>query len=225
MAVGAVAIAADAEAVFAGDLHQIGGFPSRRAISLFSIPVLRIVAAQYGKNPKQYHLAHPPVDGGSNMALSTSEFIDVINDLIETCKDGEKGFREAAEALQNSSITTLFLEFAQQRAQYASELQARVAKLGETPETAGSAAGAMHRGWINLKSAISGKNDKAIIDEAETPGEDIAVQAWQKGAHQRHSVRSEVGHRDAISGNSGRAQSRKRAQARNLGLSPPHVSD
>jgi uncharacterized protein (TIGR02284 family) len=113
------------------------------------------------------------------MALSTSEFVGVINGLIETCKDGEKGFREAAEGLQNSSTRTLFLEFARQRAQYAQELQARVAKLGETPETGGSAAGAMHRGWINLKSAISGKNDKAIIDEAER-GEDIAVEAYQK---------------------------------------------
>ncbi|MBC8166591.1 MAG: PA2169 family four-helix-bundle protein [Bryobacteraceae bacterium] len=113
------------------------------------------------------------------MALSTDDFIGVINDLIETCKDGEKGFREAAESLQDPAVRSMFMEYAQQRATYAQELQAEVSKLGKTPETSGSTGGAIHRGWINLKSAITGKNDKAIIDEAES-GEDIAVESYQK---------------------------------------------
>lgn len=113
------------------------------------------------------------------MALSTDEFIGVVNDLIETCKDGEQGFRDAAEGLQDPAVKSLFADYAQQRASYAQELQAEVSKLGKTPETGGSTGGALHRGWINLKSAITGKNDKAIIDEAER-GEDVAVESYQK---------------------------------------------
>ncbi|MDZ4797512.1 MAG: PA2169 family four-helix-bundle protein [Bryobacteraceae bacterium] len=113
------------------------------------------------------------------MAVSTDQFTETLNDLVETCKDGEKGFREAAEGITNSSTRTMFQKFAQERAEYARELQSEISRLGGTPETGGSASGALHRGWINLKSAVTGRNDKAIVDEAER-GEDIAVAEYQK---------------------------------------------
>lgn len=112
------------------------------------------------------------------MALSTSEFVSVLNNLIETCKDGEKGFREAADEVRNPSLRTLFSEYATQRAQYAQELQQTVASLGQSPEQSGSVAGALHRGWIDVKSAITGKDDQAIVNECER-GEDMAVSAYR----------------------------------------------
>ena len=113
------------------------------------------------------------------MAVSTDQFTDILNDLVETCKDGEKGFREAAEGITDTSTRSMFLRYAQERAEYARELQSEISRLGGTPDTDGSASGALHRGWINLKSAITGHNDKAIVDEAER-GEDIAVESYQK---------------------------------------------
>lgn len=113
------------------------------------------------------------------MPTHTTDVTGIANDLIETCKDGEKGFREAADALQDQNVKSLFRELSQQRAQYAQELQSHVSKLGEQPETTGSTAAALHRGWMNLRSAITGKSDQAIIDEAER-GEDVAVEAYQK---------------------------------------------
>lgn len=112
------------------------------------------------------------------MALSTSDFISELNDLIETCKDGENGFREASQEVKNPALKTLFLDFANQRGQYATELQQHVTKLGQTPETTGSVAGSLHRRWMDLKSAITGKSDQAIIDECER-GEDIALQSYR----------------------------------------------
>lgn len=113
------------------------------------------------------------------MAVSTGEFTSVLNDLIETCKDGEQGFREAAEGVQSPTLKSLFQEYSAQRAQFAAELQQQVAQLGKTPETTGSAAGALHRGWIDLKSAITGKDDKAIVNECER-GEDVAMDSYRK---------------------------------------------
>lgn len=113
------------------------------------------------------------------MAVSTGEFISTLNNLIETCKDGENGFREAAEGVQDASLRTVFTEFQQQRAQYASQLQQEVARLGKAPETTGSVAAAIHRGWINLKSAVTGKDDHAILAECER-GEDSAVKNYQQ---------------------------------------------
>ena len=108
------------------------------------------------------------------------EIIATINDLIETLKDGEKGFKEAADAVSDPQLKSLFTGYSQQRARFASELQTEARSAGESePETGGSAAGAMHRGWINLKSAITSKDEKAILAECER-GEDSAVQAFEK---------------------------------------------
>lgn len=107
------------------------------------------------------------------------EAIDVLNDLIQTCKDGENGFRDSAGATDRSDLKSLFLELSSQRQQFASELQSEVLRLGGSPDKSGSVAGAMHRGWINLKSAISNRNDDEVIAEAER-GEDAAVESYEE---------------------------------------------
>jgi uncharacterized protein (TIGR02284 family) len=108
------------------------------------------------------------------------EITSTINDLIETLKDGEKGFKEAADAVNDPQLKSLFTEYSQQRSRFATELQTQTRSVGEAePETGGSVAGAMHRGWINLKSAITSKEESAILAECER-GEDSAVQAFEK---------------------------------------------
>ena len=108
-----------------------------------------------------------------------SDVISALNGLIETCKDGEKGFRTAAEGIANGDLATLFLNYAEQRASFAAELQAEVRRLGGDPEDAGSAMGAVHRGWIDIKSAVAGKDEAAVIAEAER-GEDHAVRDYRQ---------------------------------------------
>ena len=109
----------------------------------------------------------------------SSELISALNGLIETCKDGEKGFRTAAEGLTNGDLAALFLNYAEQRASFAVALQAEVRRLGGDPETGGTAIGALHRGWIDIKSAVAGKDEGAVIAEAER-GEDHAVRSYRQ---------------------------------------------
>ena len=113
------------------------------------------------------------------MATEDKDAVSVINGLIETCKDGEQGFRTAAEKVKESSLQSLFSKYASQRAQYAQELQSLVTRLGGDPATSGHVAGTLHRGWINLKEAMSSNEDKAIIDECEA-GEDAAVKNYRE---------------------------------------------
>ncbi len=110
----------------------------------------------------------------------TKEIISTINTLIETLKDGQEGFRQSAEAVKDSQLKTLFNELSLQRSKFAGELQSEAINLGEPkPEDSSSTAGALHRTWINLKSAITTQDDHAILSECER-GEDSAVSAYKK---------------------------------------------
>lgn len=112
------------------------------------------------------------------MISSTKDAAATLNGLIKTCRDGEEGFRLAAEAAKDTQLRQLFSDLSSQRAQFAIELEAEVARLGETPSTEGSLMGALHRGWMNVKSAIGATDDSAIISECER-GEDSAVAAYR----------------------------------------------
>jgi uncharacterized protein (TIGR02284 family) len=113
------------------------------------------------------------------MAKTNDEVISTLNNLIETCKDGQDGFREAAGAVKNTELKTLFNTYSQQRAQFAGELQNEVLRLGGDPEKTGSTAAALHRGWIDIKSAVTGEDEGAIIAECER-GEDSAVKNYKE---------------------------------------------
>jgi uncharacterized protein (TIGR02284 family) len=104
--------------------------------------------------------------------------ISTLNNLIETCKDGQNGFQTAAEGVKRSDLKSLFAEYALQRSKFAGELQTEVTRLGGDPENTGSVAATLHRGWINIKSAVTGADENAVIAECER-GEDSAVSNYQ----------------------------------------------
>ncbi|HEY4639618.1 MAG TPA: PA2169 family four-helix-bundle protein [Candidatus Udaeobacter sp.] len=105
---------------------------------------------------------------------------EVIDCLIETLKDGQEGFKQAAEGVSDPKLKSLFLDYSQQRSRFAAALQSEARRHGENePETSSSAAGALHRGWINLKSAITGGDEHTILAECER-GEDSAVEEYKK---------------------------------------------
>lgn len=114
------------------------------------------------------------------MATDTySSAISVLNGLIETCKDGEQGFRTSAEKVKDASLKSLFSKYASQRAGFVQELTAAVTQLGGDPAQSGHIAGTLHRGWINLKEAFARDEDRAIVNEAES-GEDTAMKAYKE---------------------------------------------
>jgi uncharacterized protein (TIGR02284 family) len=108
------------------------------------------------------------------MAHDMSEVLSTLNSLIETCKDSQEGFNSATEKLKDPEVHTLFLKCYLQRSEFAGELQAEVTRIGSEPATSGSTLGAVHRGWIGLKTALAADTDYAILDEAEK-GEEAAL--------------------------------------------------
>jgi len=111
--------------------------------------------------------------------MDNQDVVSTLNDLIETCKDGEEGFRTCAEDISDPRIKAIFMERAQGCALAASELQEMVASLGGKPEMRSSLSGTLHRRWVDIKSTITGKDDKAILNECER-GEDVALRSYRR---------------------------------------------
>jgi len=100
----------------------------------------------------------------------------VLNDLIETSIDGQKGFKECADDIKHPELKALFAKRSADCATAAAELKTAVRALGGDPEQSGSVAGALHRGWVDVKSMVTGKDEEAVLNEAER-GEDHALKA------------------------------------------------
>jgi len=109
--------------------------------------------------------------------------VSVLNELIETSKDGEKGFEKAAEDAHDAELKSLFAEASRRCREGAAELQALVRASGGSPENTGTAAGTVYRGWMSLKEAVSSRDDKAILEECER-GEDHAKAKYRKALEQ-----------------------------------------
>ena len=99
--------------------------------------------------------------------------------MIETCKDGAKGFASAAEKAESAELKSLFEKYAAQRASFAADLDGHVVSLRGTPSETGHVAAVVHRGWIDIKTAFSGNDDKALLNECER-GEDYAKKAYME---------------------------------------------
>lgn len=107
------------------------------------------------------------------------KIISILNGLIETCKDAERGYWEASDAMKYGFYKVLLEDYARQRTVFASELQGVVRTLGGTPDRKGTMAGNLHRGWMNLRSALKTQNDQAIAFECER-GESVALKHYQE---------------------------------------------
>ena len=117
-------------------------------------------------------------DTGLGRSGEAKDIIATLNDLIETSKDGEKGFALAAKDAKDPALASVFREGEQSCREAARELQERVLALGGNPDDSGSVSGAVHRGWVNLKATASPREDKAILEEVER-GEDFAKASYE----------------------------------------------
>ena len=126
-------------------------------------------------------IAWPTANQPASMSTELSDTISTLNKLIETCKDGQEGFRLAAEAIADDEDLKGFLfSCSLQRSKFAGELQNEVIALGEPgPSEESTLVSGLHRGWINLKTALTGNDNHAILAECER-GEDSAVADYRK---------------------------------------------
>ncbi|MDB5892697.1 MAG: hypothetical protein JWQ88_228 [Rhodoferax sp.] len=121
------------------------------------------------------------MDGGTTM--DQDDVVDVLDDLLETCRDGEYGFREVAEHTKTPALKTTFLQRAGECQKAGAELQSLIVRFGGDASEGGSASGALHRGWVSVRGTISALSDQAMLDECER-GEDAALARYRKAVKQ-----------------------------------------
>ena len=94
------------------------------------------------------------------MTDMNKEAISVLNDLIETCEDGQEGFKTCAEDIKQPELKTLFVQRSADCAKAAAELQSLVRSMGGDPETSTSVSGDLHRRWVDVKSMFTGRTKR-----------------------------------------------------------------
>ncbi|MFD1188709.1 ferritin-like domain-containing protein, partial [Pontibacter rugosus] len=104
---------------------------------------------------------------------------DTVHHLIERCKDGAKGYKTASEDIEDKDLKDLFRKYAVQRDSMITELQDQLHKMGQTDDESSSIEGTVHRAWIDLKSALTSRDRKRVLEECER-GEDYAVKAYKE---------------------------------------------
>src|SRR5262245_5835036 len=102
---------------------------------------------------------------------------EVLEHLVEICRDGERGFRAAAQYVGMPQLKGLFVELAARREAFVRDLEPHLNRLGGSTLSSGTRAGAVHRGWMNVKAHVPGHHDQTIVAEAER-GEHAAIKAY-----------------------------------------------
>lgn len=112
---------------------------------------------------------------------TTTELIDVLNDLIRINYDRIEGYRKAAEESKEFDITlhSLFTHMADESRKHVSALNQRVTSLGGEPETGSTAMGKIYRAWMDVKATFSGNDRQTFLESCEY-GEDQAQRAYDK---------------------------------------------
>lgn len=115
--------------------------------------------------------------------MSNDDVVDVLNELLETTRDGGFGFLACAEEVKSAALKETFLRRAESCKAAESELVALIAQYGGKPAEGGTAAGAMHRGWVHLKGSLGANSELSILESCER-GEDSAVAQYRKALKQ-----------------------------------------
>ncbi|WGH75376.1 PA2169 family four-helix-bundle protein [Tenacibaculum tangerinum] len=113
------------------------------------------------------------------MGIFSESTENKFNDLLEKAYDAEKGFKKAAENVENSSLQRFFNQKAEERQVFRSELRNELRSNGlEINEEDGSVAGTIHRAWMDTKAFFSFDNEESMLEEVRN-GEKAALEDYE----------------------------------------------
>jgi len=111
--------------------------------------------------------------------------ISTLNSLIATTIDSINGYEDSAQNVDNERFREIFRQRANERQEVVENLRAEVRRLGGNPEDDGSFMGKAHQRFEDLKAAVTGRDEKAIINEVER-GEDYLKGKFTAALNSEH---------------------------------------
>ena len=96
-----------------------------------------------------------------------SEVKSELKSVLTRVVDSVDGYESAAKDAQQGRFKSMFEEKAQERRQFASEIRNHLSGLGEQVDEDGSLLAAGHRVFKDLRNAITGGSDEAVLKEVD----------------------------------------------------------
>lgn len=129
-------------------------------------------------------------EGTSAASGADRKLIDILRDVGKACRDSAEGYRTSAEDTEDEDLKRRFQELAEERDQQSKEIDEFLRRLGGEPlPEHGTPAGAIHRTFVNLKSALLGKDRRAVIEEV-VRGESYTEAIYDKAL--RHDLPTDI---------------------------------
>ncbi|HEY0054727.1 MAG TPA: PA2169 family four-helix-bundle protein [Pedobacter sp.] len=114
------------------------------------------------------------------METRNEELIDGLKHLLHIANDGKEGYKTAADDADSAELKALFTTYSIQRSEFEMELKSCIRQLGaDSDNDSGGPLGAIHRVWMDIKTAVTGNDNHAILDACIT-GEKAAIEAYDK---------------------------------------------
>ncbi len=115
-----------------------------------------------------------------------SDDAKAAKELVETLRDGERGYTQAAEKVrdgEHAAWAGTLERLAAQRKEFRTEIVSLGHEYGDDVDESGTATAALHRGWMALKDALTGDDPQGVLGAAVT-GEDHAISEYDKALEQ-----------------------------------------
>lgn len=113
------------------------------------------------------------------MSTYTKKIGNKLNNILEKTYDAEKGFKKAAEKVENQALKNYFNSKAQERYDFGHELKSEIKIFGEEIDKGGSVAGSAHRTWMDIKALFSFDDEESMLEEA-IRGEKVAIEEYEE---------------------------------------------
>lgn len=122
--------------------------------------------------------------------MNTEKSIDILNSLVQINNDRIEGYETASKEADETDLKTLFSHFTETSLKCKAELVAEVKRLGGKPTEGTTTSGKLYRVWMDIKSAMTGSDRKAIINSCEY-GEKVAVETYEDALSHSEDLTSE----------------------------------
>ena len=100
------------------------------------------------------------------MNTNKSKLLDELGEILEKNMDAHKGYSKAAEKAESPGLKRYFEMKSKEREEFNMALKARIKSAYADFDDSPSAAGSIHRTWMDLKSIFSADDDEAMLEES-----------------------------------------------------------